>query len=124
MRAEMARLQAEAPVRRRGPRIGLFGMMELRKNAKATPLAPYNGSHPAMNQLAKFFRAEGLFTFVRGGATFMCNPPLCITRSAAFGGLRDHRPRPTRSPTPPAMMSPKKITVTQVWCSGSKPPTA
>ena len=30
-----------------------------------------------MKELANFFRAEGLFTFVRW-SHFMCNPPLCI----------------------------------------------
>ena len=58
-------------------------------------MAPYNGSHPAMGALGKFFLDNGLFTFVRWGS-FMCNPPLCITeeqlREAATikGALRQH----------------------------------
>jgi len=54
--------------------------MELRKNAAGEPMAPYNGSHPAMVALGNFFRENGLFTFIHWGA-FMCNPPLCITEA-------------------------------------------
>ena len=39
------------------------------------PLAPFNGTSPAMTQLGKFFRQEGLYTFVRWN-TFFTNPPL------------------------------------------------
>ena len=53
-------------------------MIDLQKNSKGEPLAPFNGSHPAMAALGKFFLDNGLFTFVRWGS-FMCNPPLCIT---------------------------------------------
>jgi taurine--2-oxoglutarate transaminase len=86
MRAEMARLASIHPSVGDHRALGLFGIMELRRDAKGTPLAPYNGSHPAMNQLAKFFRAEGLFTFVRWN-NFMCNPPLCITEEQLLEGF-------------------------------------
>jgi taurine--2-oxoglutarate transaminase len=79
MKSEMARLQARH-VSVRGSRcIGLFGMIDIRKNSADEPIAPYNGSHPAMGELSKFFWDNGLFTFVRWGS-FMCNPPLCITQ--------------------------------------------
>ena len=78
MRAEMDRLQESHPSVKEGRALGLFGMIDLRKDSKGTPIAPYNGSHPAMNRLAAFFREQGLFTFVRWGS-FTCNPPLCIT---------------------------------------------
>ena len=78
MRAEMDRLQAKHPSMREGRQIGLFGMIDLQKNAAGEPMAPYNGTSPAMQALGKHFRASGLFTFVRWGS-FMCNPPLCIT---------------------------------------------
>lgn len=78
MRAEMDRLQARHPSMKEGRQIGLFGMIDLQKNAAGELLAPYNGTHPAMTELARFFRDEGLFTFVRW-SSFMCNPPLCIT---------------------------------------------
>jgi len=61
--------------------IGLFGLVELvRDRAKKTPLAPFNGTSPEMAALSKFFRDEGLYTFVRWN-TFFTNPPLCITET-------------------------------------------
>ena len=56
----------------------MFGMIDIQKNSAGDRIAPYNGSHPAMAELGKFFRENGLFTFIRWGS-FMCNPPLCIT---------------------------------------------
>jgi len=59
--------------------IGLFGIVELVRNAATRePMAPFNGTSPEMQELGKFFRAEGLYTFVRWN-TFFTNPPLCIT---------------------------------------------
>ncbi len=78
VRAEMDRLQAKHPSMKEGRCIGLFGMIDLQKNARGEPLAPFNGTSPAMARLAKHFDESGLFTFVRWGS-FMCNPPLCIT---------------------------------------------
>ena len=61
--------------------IGLFGLFELvRDTAKKTPLAPFNGTSDEMAALGKFFRQEGLYTFVRWN-TFFTNPPLCITEA-------------------------------------------
>ena len=61
--------------------IGLFGLVELVKDkAKRTPLAPFNGTSDEMAALGKFFRQEGLYTFVRWN-TFFTNPPLCITEA-------------------------------------------
>lgn len=78
MRSEMDRLKEKHPSVREGRCIGLFGMIDLQKNQKGERMAPYNGSSPAMVELGKFFRDNGLFTFIRWGS-FMCNPPLCIT---------------------------------------------
>ena len=59
--------------------IGLFGIVELVKDPKTLePLAPFNSSSPEMQALGKYFREEGLYTFVRWN-TFFTNPPLCIT---------------------------------------------
>jgi taurine--2-oxoglutarate transaminase len=59
--------------------IGLFGLVELvRDRAKQIPLAPFNGTSEEMAALGRFFRQEGLYTFVRWN-TFFTNPPLCIT---------------------------------------------
>jgi taurine---2-oxoglutarate transaminase len=61
--------------------IGLFGLVELvRDKAKKVPLAPFNGTSDEMAALGKFFREEGLYTFVRWN-TFFTNPPLCITEA-------------------------------------------
>jgi taurine--2-oxoglutarate transaminase len=61
--------------------IGLFGIVELVRNAATKePMAPFNGTSPEMQELGKFFRAEGLYTFVRWN-TFFTNPPLCITEA-------------------------------------------
>lgn len=80
MSKEMARLKAKHPSVREGRNIGLFGIIDVQKNSSGERIAPYNGSHPAMAELAAFFKQEGLFTFVRWGS-FMCNPPLCITEA-------------------------------------------
>ena len=79
MRSEMDRLQAKHPSVKEGRCLGLFGMMDLRKNSAGERMAPYNGTSEAMQKLGAFFRQEGLFTFIRWGS-FMCNPPLCITQ--------------------------------------------
>lgn len=59
--------------------IGLFGIVELVRNRKSRePMAPFNGSSEEMATLGRFFRENGLYTFVRWN-TFFTNPPLCIT---------------------------------------------
>ena len=61
--------------------IGLFGIVELVRNrATRTPMAPFNGSAPEMVELGKFFRQEGLYTFVRWNY-FFTNPPLSISEA-------------------------------------------
>jgi len=78
MREEMDRLTEKHPSVKVGRCIGLFGMIDIQKNSAGEPLAPYNGTHPAMKALGAKFLELGLFTFVRW-SSFMCNPPLCIT---------------------------------------------
>jgi taurine---2-oxoglutarate transaminase len=59
--------------------LGLFGIVELVRNRETLePMAPFNGTSAEMQALGRFFRAEGLYTFVRWH-TFFTNPPLCIT---------------------------------------------
>ena len=61
--------------------IGLFGVVELVRNRKTMePMAPFNGTSPEMQSLGRYFRAEGLYTFVRWN-TFFTNPPLSISES-------------------------------------------
>ncbi len=58
--------------------IGLFGIVELVRSQKTRrPMAPFNGTSDEMTALGKFFRENGLYTFVRWN-TFFTNPPLCI----------------------------------------------
>jgi taurine--2-oxoglutarate transaminase len=67
--------------------LGLFGIVELvRDRASREPLAPFNGTSPEMQALGRFFREEGLYTFVRWN-TFFTNPPLCITEAELRGGF-------------------------------------
>jgi len=59
--------------------IGLFGIVELVRSRKTRqPMAPFNGTSDEMVALGRFFRDNGLYTFVRWN-TFFTNPPLCIT---------------------------------------------
>jgi taurine--2-oxoglutarate transaminase len=58
--------------------IGLFGVVELVRNRQTKePMAPFNGTSAEMSALSRFFREEGLFTFVRWNY-FFTNPPLTI----------------------------------------------
>jgi len=58
--------------------IGLFGIVELVRSQKTRqPMAPFNSTSDEMTALGKFFRDNGLYTFVRWN-TFFTNPPLCI----------------------------------------------
>jgi taurine--2-oxoglutarate transaminase len=86
MRAEFERLRAKHRSFHVGRCIGLFGIIDVRRNSKNDPIAAYDQSHPAMGKLAAFFKAEGLFTFVRWNS-FMCNPPLCITEAQLREGF-------------------------------------
>ncbi|MEN9799486.1 MAG: hypothetical protein RL653_3183 [Pseudomonadota bacterium] len=86
MRSEMDRLQKKHVSVADGRCIGLFGMMDIRKNSKGELIAPYNGTHPAMTKLAGFFREQGLFTFSRW-SSFTCNPPLSITEEQLREGF-------------------------------------
>ncbi len=87
MRGHMERLAAKHRCVRTHRNIGLFGLIELRKNAKNDLLVPYNGAHPVMPKVGRFFRENGLFTLTQGSG-IMCNPPLCINEAEmaeAFG---------------------------------------
>jgi len=67
--------------------LGLFGIVELVKDRQSMePLAPFNGTSDAMKALSKFFRDEGLYTFVRMN-TFFTNPPLTITEEELRHGF-------------------------------------
>ncbi len=81
MRGMLEDLQSRHPSVGATRNIGLFGIVEVVRNRETRePMAPFNGSSPEMQALGKFFRAEGLYTFVRWN-TFFTNPPLCITEA-------------------------------------------
>ncbi len=82
----MARLKAKHRSVKTYRSIGLFGVLELQKNTAGETLAPFNGSHPAIAEMAKFLRENGLFTFIRW-FNVMCNPPLCITEEQLAEGF-------------------------------------
>jgi taurine--2-oxoglutarate transaminase len=88
MRRRLDELAAKHPCVGDARNIGLFGIVELvRGRETREPLAPFNGTSPEMQMLGKFFREQGLYTFVRWN-TFFTNPPLCITETElgeAFG---------------------------------------
>ncbi len=78
MKALGAELQARHPSVGAVRSIGLFGIVELVRSGKTLqPLAPFNGTSEEMAALGRFFREQGLYTFVRWN-TFFTNPPLCI----------------------------------------------
>ncbi len=77
MGVHMARLGKKHRCVKEHRNIGLFGLIELQKNAKGERLVPLAGAHPVMGKLGKFYREEGLFTVLQWG-TVMCNPPLTI----------------------------------------------
>jgi taurine--2-oxoglutarate transaminase len=88
LRALMEEMQRKHPSVGATRNIGLFGVFELVRNRETRePMAPFNGTSAEMQALGKFFRQEGLYTFVRWN-TFFTNPPLSITEAElreAFG---------------------------------------
>src|SRR5215470_4128676 len=88
MRGLMEELESKHPSVGTTRSIGLFGIVELVRNRKTLePMAPFNSTSPEMQELGKYLRQEGLYTFVRWN-TFFTNPPLCITEAElneAFG---------------------------------------
>ena len=87
MKDLLAGLQAKHPSVGATRSIGLFGIVELVKNRQSMePLAPFNGTSEPMKRLGKFFREEGLYTFVRMNY-FFTNPPLIITEEEMRHGF-------------------------------------
>jgi len=87
LRKRLAGLERKHPSVGATRSIGLFGIVELvRDRGSFEPLAPYGGASKEMAALARYFRDEGLYTFVRWN-TFFTNPPLTITEEQLEEGL-------------------------------------
>ena len=90
MASLLSGLQARHPSVGATRSIGLFGIVELVRNRTTRePLAPFNGTSPDMQALGRFFREQGLYTFVRWN-TFFTKPPLCSSeagRREAFDSI-------------------------------------
>jgi len=88
LRERMVELERKHPSVGATRSIGLFGIFELvRDRPSYQPMAPYNGTSEEMAALGRFFREQGLYTFVRWN-TFFTNPPLIVTESQLDEGLR------------------------------------
>jgi taurine---2-oxoglutarate transaminase len=58
--------------------IGLFGILELVRNARNEPLSPFNVQNETMTAIHTFMLDHGVSTMIRWW-NVMTNPPLCIT---------------------------------------------
>ena len=87
MSRHMQDLQSRHPIVGAARSLGLFGMLELVKDRKTMePIAPFNGTSKPMQELGRFFRDEGLYTFVRWN-TVMTNPPLIVSEDELAHGF-------------------------------------
>ena len=87
LRQRMQELEKKHPSVGATRSIGLFGIFELVRDQKRyEPMAPYNGTSDEMAALGRFFRENGLYTFVRWN-TFFTNPPLTIDQAQLQEGL-------------------------------------
>ena len=87
MQGLLADLEARHPSVGAVRSMGLFGVVELvRSRSTRQPMAPFNGTSEEMAALGRFFREQGLYTFVRWN-TFFTNPPLCINEGQLQEGF-------------------------------------
>jgi taurine--2-oxoglutarate transaminase len=81
------RLAAKHPSVGAHRNIGLFGIIDLvRSQDPWTPMTPRNGTSDEMKAVGKFFRDNGLYTFVPNNSIHT-NPPLCITEAQLADGF-------------------------------------
>ncbi len=87
MRGHMERLMGKHPSIGAHRNIGLFGILELVRDRQTyEPMAPYGGTSDEMKAIGKYFRDNGLFTFLRFN-TIHCNPPLTISEAEMAEGF-------------------------------------
>jgi taurine--2-oxoglutarate transaminase len=70
-------LQAKHPCVGDVRSIGLFGVIDLVKNAAGEPMSPYNVTNEVMGRINRFLLDRGIYTMVRWWSV-MTNPPLII----------------------------------------------
>lgn len=66
--------------------LGLFGMVDLQRDAAGTPLAAYGESHPAVKAFKQALLDAGVYVYCRW-SSFMCLPPLCVTEAELREGF-------------------------------------
>jgi taurine--2-oxoglutarate transaminase len=87
MKDLLADLEARHPSVGAVRSIGLFGIVELVRDRRTRePMAPFNGTSEEMVALGRFFREQGLYTFIRWNY-FFTNPPLCINEAELRDGF-------------------------------------
>jgi taurine--2-oxoglutarate transaminase len=87
LQAHLRRLEDRHPSVGATRSIGLFGIVELVRNRQRfEPMAPYGGTSDEMAALGRFFREQGLYTFVRWN-TFFTNPPLVVDEAQLAEGF-------------------------------------
>ena len=57
---------------------GLLAMMDLGRDGKGTPIAPFNGTHPLMERFKSLLLERGIYTAIRWSHV-MITPPLVIS---------------------------------------------
>jgi len=71
--------------------LGLFGVIELVKNARNEPLSPFNVTNEPMARINRYLLDHGVYTMVRWW-NVMTNPPLTVTEQQldeGFGAIDD-----------------------------------
>jgi taurine--2-oxoglutarate transaminase len=87
LRAHLLELERRHPSVGATRSIGLFGIVELVRNRHTyEPMAPYGGTSDEMAAIGRFFREQGLYTFVRWNTVFT-NPPLIVDESQLEEGF-------------------------------------
>jgi taurine--2-oxoglutarate transaminase len=87
LQAHHERLAAKHPSVGAHRNLGLFGIIDLvRSRDPWTPMTPYNGTSDEMKAIGKFFRENGLYTFLPNNSIHT-NPPLCITEDQLAEGF-------------------------------------
>ena len=99
MRGHHERLAAKHPSVGATRNLGLFGIIDLvRSRDPWTPLTPFNGTSDEMKAIGKFLRDERPVHDARQQLD-PHEPAAVHHRGPAGRGLRDHRSRPSTSPT-------------------------